>query len=164
MVPDVGEELERLGGEREPRRHQRATVHEGEGLGEESPPGAAPLGRDGRPLPEASPGGANELGAAGGDELVDPCLGQLDEEVAGATVAAGEEGAVDAQAGKAHHRRALDAGLGEQRFGERPRTWLRRGVGAVMRRPSSAAVGTRSAASASGPGRGLRRAAASRPR
>ena len=140
------------------RRAQRPSgtsgvaVDEGEGLVEESRHvrlrwvGMAAHSRKRRPA------GANAWARPARDELVDARLGELDEQVAGAPVAAGEERAV----GRGRHGRPIivervDVGAGEERLGEVPEPGLaacRFGHGlAEVGRP-----GTRRSPRGSGPG------------
>ena len=91
-------------------RTSEGVADESECFVEETAPGAAPFDWDHGPFAKAASRGSERLGATGGHELVDTRLGELDQQVAGAAVAAGEERAPDADAGQTHHRGAGDVG------------------------------------------------------
>jgi cell volume regulation protein A len=94
-------------------RLQRA-AREGAGFVDElGPPGVvAVVYQD--PFAEGPARGGERLARARPDELLDAMPGELDDEVAGAVVAGGEERARDAQAGKAHHRPGRHVVMGQR--------------------------------------------------
>ena len=110
-----------------------------------------------RPISGSGARRGRRTGPAGVDQLVDACFGELDEEVAGRAVTAGEEGAVDAEARQAHHRGLLDAGRAS-RGSASAQNLASPGVGAAViggrARPGSGRVRR---AAGRGRGRGLRR-------
>jgi hypothetical protein len=87
---------------------------------EERTPTALSAHWNARPLAEAVPVGRERFCFAGVNERRRGVFVEFDDEVAGAVIAAGEEVAVEAEAGKAHHRRAGDAGLLQERLRECP--------------------------------------------
>jgi hypothetical protein len=67
--------------------------------------------RDAHPLTEATSVRSERFCLAGLDEGRSTALIQLDDEVTGTAVAAGEEVSIEAQAREAHHGRARDTGV-----------------------------------------------------
>ena len=124
-----------------------------QGFVEERRPASLSSHRDARPFAKATPVRRERFGLTGVDQVGHGLFVELDDEIAGAVIAAREEVAVQAQARKAHHRRAGHAGLLEERFGQRPKPVLAsRAFALVHDSPISCADGTRSPASGSAPG------------
>src|ERR671918_327507 len=92
----------------------------GAGFGEQCLPGDFVALGDRRPFLERSAGGRERLGVAAVDELSDAFAGQLDDEVAGAVVAAGEERAVDPEARELHEGADARGWFGEEGLGDVP--------------------------------------------
>jgi cell volume regulation protein A len=76
------------------------------------PPGLVAV-VDQDPFAEGSARRGERIARARPDELLDTDLGELDDKVAGAVVAGGEERARDTQAGKAHHRPGRHVATGQ---------------------------------------------------
>jgi hypothetical protein len=73
-----------------------------QGISEKRTPGVLVAIGHGRPFPERAAGGRERLGLAAVDELVDASAGKVDDEVASAVVAGGEDVPLGSQAREAH--------------------------------------------------------------
>jgi hypothetical protein len=111
--PGMHEKLATAFEGRLPPRLQRA-AREGAGFVDQlGPPGLVAV-VDQDPFAEGPACRGERLARACLDELLDAVPGELDDKVAGAVVAGGEERAGDAQAGKAHHRPGRHVAAGQR--------------------------------------------------
>jgi hypothetical protein len=99
---------------RESHEMSLASAREEAGLGHQRSPAGFIAVFDEDPLPEGPARRGEGFADTGVYEFVDAIARQFDDEVTGAMVAGGEELAIDAQTGKAHHGAGGHPGLGQQ--------------------------------------------------
>ena len=100
------------------------TAGVGLGLGKEGAPASSVRPWQGDPFAEDPPGGCERFTVPVGDDSLDAVRWELHQEGTGAAVEGGEEPAIEAHAGQAHHRRPLYGRIGEQRLDQVPEQLL----------------------------------------